>query len=568
MADAVLHAGETVTSASSPTTVTIHAGIDSRTVTQRNDDDLVTFDIKSDLRVRDAAKREIEARVVPWDTVITHTQGREMFVRGAFADTDPSDVVLRMDHQDPAAGIGIDLQDREDGAYMTFRVSQTQRGDEILQLAADRVTKGVSIGFAEVPGGTEFRTIDGRRTAVYTRARLGEVSTTWKPAYARAQVLAVREREDEVAEVTAEKTTEAAVDFRDLVKAFEERSTASAERILDHLEKMEERARTAIALPGPMTIEPKVPVFRDWLEAALKTRAGEPLNTRELEERDLADVLLSDQNVPATLRPEVVAFVNPRRPFLQSTTEVAAPESGNSITIPVMTQAPTADVQENEKEEVDSTALQIENATINSVTVAGAVDVSYQFIRRAPRTYFDLLRRALFAAYAARAEAEGVAALLNGIGVGSPPTTHQPTPGAQALDPEDLKLGDAFSNAMENALVPPDTIWLAPDAVAAFMDAKATTTNQPLYWQINSQIAAGGVSGNISLLRPVMVPALDGSGVDAIVGPSEQFAWAEDGTFELTADKPAILGRDIALASIMFFMPLAPEAFTTYSLAA
>jgi HK97 family phage prohead protease len=521
------------------------------------------------IQVRDLEKREIEARIVPWNSVIQTSAGREMFARGAFSDTQAGDVVLRMSHQDPPAGRGLSIEDREDGAYMAFRVSKTQKGDEILTLASDGVTKGVSVGFETVPGGTEYRSVDGHRTAVYTRAVLREVSTTWMPAYQQAQVLAIREQEEEtpVAENPAEQTT--AVDLSVIsnqieaaFKARDEKSDETNEKILDRLEKMEERERSAIVVPHKADAAPK---FYSWLEAVLKTRAGEPLNSRQLEERELADVLLGDQYVPDAVRPEIVAFVNPRRPFLSSTNEVAAPESGAAISIPVMTQSPEADVQSEEKTEVASAALKIENALIPGITIAGAVDISMQFIRRGPRTYFDLLRRAMFAAYAAKAEAEGVAALLNGITVGSGPATTPQDGGS--IDPNDLTLGQAWENAMDVALTPPDTLWLSPAAMAAFIDAKANTTNAPLYAGITSSLNAGGQSGTVSGLRVVVVPALAGSGVDAIVGPSEQYAWAEDGTFELQADKPAILGRDIALAGTIFYMPLAPAAFTTFDLA-
>lgn len=519
--------------------------------------------------VRDIEKREIEARIVPWNSVIQTSAGREMFSRGAFSDTQAGDVVLRMSHQDPPAGRGLSLDERDDGAYMSFRVSRTVKGDEILTLASDGVTKGVSVGFETVPGGTEYRNVDGQRTAVYTRAILREVSTTWMPAYAQAQVLAIREQEEtSVAEETAaEKTT--AVDFSVLsnqiseaLKARDEKSSELNEKVLDRLEKIEERDRAMIQVPVKSDSAPK---FYDWLEAAMKQRSGEPLNTRQLEERDLADVLLGDQYVPDAVRPEIVAFINPRRPFLSSTSEVVAPESGMTISIPVVTQTPIADVQSEEKTEVASQALKIENALIPGLMVAGAVDISYQFIRRAPRTYFDMLRRALFAAYAAKGEAEAVAALLNGITIGNnSPVT--PNDGG-SIDPNNLTLGSAWENSMDVALMPPDTLWLSPSAMAEFIDAKASGTNAPLYSTITSQLSAGGQAGTVSGLRVVTVPALSDSGVDAIVGPSEQFVFAEDGTFELQADKPSILGRDIALAGTLWFMPLAPAAFTTFDLA-
>jgi hypothetical protein len=162
-------------------------------------------------------------------------------------------------------------------------------------------------------------------------------------------------------------------------------------------------------------------------------------------------------------------------------------------------------------------------------------------------------------AYAIESEDEAITALLNATGgVG----------GATSLDPENLSLGDAYVSSFDATRRPPDTIWLSTAAVGEFIDAKASTSNQPLYPGLRaSATAAGGIEGVISGLRPVHVPALDAHGAYAIVGPSSGFAWAEDGTYTLQVDVPSKAGRDVALVGLLWPCPWYPAAFTTYNVA-
>ena len=132
--------------------------------------------------MRDLAKREIDMRLVPWNTPIDTVQGREMFAPGAFDGNKADNVYLFGSEHEAHFGMGQDgkpamkrrptgkairLWDQADGAYATFKVARTAAGDEQLALAADGIVAGTSIEFGEIPNGTIVETVNGRRTRVH-----------------------------------------------------------------------------------------------------------------------------------------------------------------------------------------------------------------------------------------------------------------------------------------------------------------------------------------------------------------------------------------------------------------
>jgi phage head maturation protease len=170
------------------------------------------FEIDSaDIEVRSVAKREIEVRLLPWDTVIETNQGPEMVTRGAMADTAQDGVLLMGLEHEAHIGVGsggrpvltrhpagrsVSVWEADDGPHVAFRVARTQAGDELLALAEDKVIRHVSAEFFEVPGGTSLINRSGRRVRVHNRVRLTGASMTYRPAYGeQAAVLAVRSQE-------------------------------------------------------------------------------------------------------------------------------------------------------------------------------------------------------------------------------------------------------------------------------------------------------------------------------------------------------------------------------------
>lgn len=508
-----------------------------------------TFLLADALHVRDATERLIDMRIAPWDTVAETESGLELIERGAFADTDPASVVLRMEHENPAAGRGVSLEERDDGAYMTMRVARTPRGDELLASAIEGLTPGASVGFHWVKGG--HRTIQraGRRVTAHRRVELREVSTTWRPAYSDAALLAVRS--DEGRTDVTESTMEAVEAPEPAVVAATETPAAVTElserylALTDRLERLEERSRQEVTA-----------------DALVSGPLSTTVERRVLAERALADVLTTDNEgvVPDAFVSEMIGIIDASRPFLATTRRLPTPSAGTRLIVPVIQQRPLVGKQATEKAEVASRKTIIDTTDFSMETYAGAGDLSIQLIRRSSPEFLNLWLELLGEAYADETEDAAVDALLAAAGINAGAATFNPLEG-------DVSFGEAFRNAQAvSKRLFPDTVWLSTDAMGDIIDAKTDGTNLPLYGDVSLSLeATGRLSGTWKGLRPVHVPALDDEAVDAIVGPSRGFAWAEDGTYTLQADVPSKAGRDVGIVGMVWFAPWYPEAFTTYS---
>lgn len=539
-------------------------------------DEIVVIDLDVTEVRADPVKREIEMRLLPWDTIIETRKGPEMFARGAYADTaDDALLLMGMEHE---AKIGLDqngqptmtrhavgrsnkVWEADDGPHAVFKVGRTQAGDELLALAEDKIVRGVSAEFVLLPDGTNIIKRGGRSVRVHTRVKATGASLTYRPAYGdQAVVLAVRSQDEvtnvaETTETTVAVTETAlvpspAVDITPLTRALEDGFSRFGERIV----ALEEQARSDFHVPAPAAAKPSVSIGR-WMKTALAALTGERIPDQEM--RVMADLITSDNLgvVPEAHSAELIGVIDAGRPFLGSTRRINTPAAGMTLNVPVLTTRPTAGVQVNEKDDITSTETSITSTGFDALTIAGGGDISIQLLKRSDPSYLELYMQLLAEAISENAEAEAIGALL-GSGV---------TPGTGTLDPEALAIGEAWTNATA-VRQRADTIWLSSAAVELFIDAKIDGTNAPLYGDLGASITVGGpTTGLISGLRPVYVPALDATAVDVLIGPSRGFAWAEDGAFTLQVDVPSKAGRDVALVVIDWYCPLYPDAFTTYA---
>lgn len=164
---------------------------------------ILSRDFPADIEIRsDGTGRTVHGILVPYAQVARVSDGgapyEEEFAPGAFArdlaaragDFRGVKFLYQHDSKEPI-GRAVELREDEAGLYGAFRVSNTKRGDEALELLRDGVLDSFSIGFR--PQDDERR----GRVVVRTRAALRETSLVTFPAYAGAMVAGVRALDDD-----------------------------------------------------------------------------------------------------------------------------------------------------------------------------------------------------------------------------------------------------------------------------------------------------------------------------------------------------------------------------------
>jgi HK97 family phage prohead protease len=139
-------------------------------------------------------ERVIDLIAVPYDeeTRVLHAGRwiRETVAPGSFSGVTNEVRVNRAHDLERPLGRVIRLHPNDPrGLRAEIRISNTDAGNEVLELAADELL-GASVGFAPLPGGETYSADRLHRRIV--KAFLGHIALTGDPAYDGARVLAVR----------------------------------------------------------------------------------------------------------------------------------------------------------------------------------------------------------------------------------------------------------------------------------------------------------------------------------------------------------------------------------------
>ena len=486
--------------------------------------------------------RTIDLRVMPWGVVAQTPQGAETFARGAFADTDPTRVTIESSaHGGALVGRGESIEERDDGAYLSARIARTQAGDDLLALAADGVLRDASVAFLPMAHRME------NGTTVRTRVDLRRVAVLERGAYRGAEVLAVRSDNTEGDTVTDTLTTTALVATQ---------PDTRLDALLARMDSIAGALETRTDVPAPLRTSTDLAPFAnrgEWLQAAVGHLSGDPGATTLLQ-RALADNLVTGNPgvVPDAYSQQLVGIIDASRPLLGSVKRMPVPEYGTKLILPKIVQRPIVAEQTAEKTEVASRAVTTTTVEFGMETYAGAGDVSYQLIRRSSPSFAALFLDLLAEAYAITTDAVALTAFLAAATDGGT---------ADIADPSTWR-GIAVANTLQSVRRYPDTIWMGIEALSAALSA-TNDAGGPRFVSIGATntfataSAAGGISGTYDGLRVVTVPDMTGFAV----GWSGAFAYAEEGTFQVSVERPDVLGRDTALYGFLWLAPIYGDAW-------
>lgn len=538
------------------------------------------------LEVRDAERREIYGRIIPYGEEIRVRGRPERFVRGAVDGVDPATVRLLAQHREPI-GRMISLEERDDGAYATFRVSRTRTGDEMLQLVADGVIDSFSPGF--IPG-------DQAADGTIRRLRaLPEVSLVTFPAYSQAKVLAIREEETPMPEETqpVETPTETPPAGGDLERRFDEFAT-EIRRDLAHVRAVVEQAPQPQHRNGPNPfhlflgalaqrgIRPEFAGYQQRFQEDLEAFQTRVRNG-EVEIRALQDITgdlpsggsitdLSAVVVEEFMADQLVSVLDTRRRAFNAFGSIRGPRSGHAK-IPRITQHTLVAARAGQKQTANSRKLVSDLSTYEAGWVDGAVDVAIELIQTAEIGVLELVWNDLVANYAIATEHDtthGAVPFLNGASAKGAAASADWSYHDAALDTSTY--AKVIDDILAGAEVVEDETGALPTQLAVtraqwrVIMAMVDTTGRRLFAPIGAQNAdgtAGILAQSIDLNGLRIFPV---KGLNRAVMWNESALKAHDyGFTRVEATNVELMGRDIGILGRTLIVDRIPSGIYVYA---
>jgi HK97 family phage prohead protease len=444
------------------------------------------------LTAADSNRRLISGRIVSWNEEGSTSAGRTMFKKDSIDYSKP--VKLLMEHDNSARGVlgkMVSIESTDAGLEASFKIANTMLGDDALELAANQLVDGFSVGVSV----DAWENIEGVLTVEASKLR--EVSLVNTPAIDSARI-------SEVAASETEKTENS--------EATASEETKQEDKVSDTASEAPAATEAVEASKSEASVQFTAPVAYTKPRVNLNISAGQHVKAQYLAtlgDTDARDICATIQHattsenagvVPVPYLTEVIGIIDSRRPFINSIGRRTLPAAGTSFKIPTLgTQATVA--QTAEAVEADSTDTTITSTTVNVVKFAGANIISAEILERSEPAYLDLLIQELSASYARKTDAYAIAQAKSG-GATSAGAAGKGWVGGIAQG-----IGDS-TGVMTFA---PNNLMIDPNEIASLIGA-VDTAGRPLFAALQPQNAAGnvllaqGVSGNVMGLTLIVDP--------------------------------------------------------------
>lgn len=477
------------------------------------------FDLVVDYREdrADGVIATMYGRAVPYDTPTTISGVEESFAPGAF---DPAGVIgkpLAWRHDAPV-GVITDASNESDGLYITANILDTVQGRDAATLAKAGAVRGLSVGFAPLKS---LRNKTGS-TVRHISAQLFETSLTHMPAYSSAGISSIRE---EIIMDPEETTVEAVVVSEDV----EAREAIAAVR--EQVAKIEARSYVT-EMQHPLS------KYRSLGEYRLAVYNG------DIEDRALFDQV-TDNN-PGVLPPNWSSIVrlifDLGRPTINAFGVMSAGTSGTTFNWPYW-EGDLTDIvaeQANEKDDINSVAIDILKGTATLKTFAAGSDISYQLLQRSTPSYVDAHSRIMVNSYVQVTDIDFVGAVYG---------ARTPVQYDIGADTD----GSAFREAVFGASVDVQTATGMPAqfvlvSPAVFKTIGGWSTFFPSNYgtfNVSGTAVAQTLGVAVSGLPVILDRNITGNAI--LVSNTEAAKWVEDGPRFAQAENITQLGRDVAV---------------------
>lgn len=316
--------------------------------------------------------------------------------------------------------------------------------------------------------------------------------------------------------------------------------------------------------------------FRSWGDYARAVAMGDvPAEERQEVERFATDygieraralVDVTTADVPGLVPPiwirTIADTISAAQPFITAFSQLPLPDSGMTLTYPMINTRPLVGKQAAEKTDIPSRKTNITSATAQVVTYGGGEDVSVQVLQRTDPSYLSLMLDLYAEAMAIVCNTDAINGALGAfgasIGIGTDPAGWN-----QAL-------ADVVKGILADSRIMPDTFVMGVDMWAAFAGA-SDPDGRPLFPNASPMnplgsssldSTAGNVRGMTFVVDPMMTPD------SGIIASRSAFTSLLGAVQTLSADNVSKLGRDYAVFRFATFIIRRPDAGAVVSLSA